>query len=774
MGGTMHQFFRLSTWLGALAFLVLFSGVIQAEQELLPPEQAFPISSRADGADKVTITWDIAEGYYLYKNKIRFRSETGGIELGEPEFPQSTIKADEFFGDVEIFRGRLDIRIPLNRTGDAGELKLEAASQGCADLGVCYPPQRQNLVLKLPASATPAGAAPPSDSTKQVKSPLAAITDLGRDLGLADEDDILDPEQAFRFDAMVEAPDRLRLLWIIADGTYLYQEKVHVELEDAEGVAIGAFELPEAEIKPDMARPDGSIGDVAIFQHEIDLQLPLLRSSAQATDITLVARYQGCAERGICYPPITKRLPLTLAAMDPAGITHTAGVSAVAAAAPADAGELSETDRITDSLKQGNAWLIIASFFGFGLLLSLTPCVFPMIPILSGIIAGQGKHITTRKAFVLSLVYVLAMALTYTIAGVLAGLFGDNLQTAFQNPWILSGFALVFVALSLSMFGFYELQLPSSLQSRLTDISNKQEGGTLIGVAIMGLLSALIVGPCVAPPLAGALIFIGQTGDWALGGLALFAMSMGMGAPLIAIGTSAGKLLPRAGGWMDAVKAVFGVMLLAVAIILLERIIPAAAAMLLWGMLLICSAVYMGALRSLPVEASGWDRLWKGLGLVLLIYGALMLVGAAAGGKDTLQPLRGLAPAGGGGEQQHVQFKRIKTVADLERELGAAGGRHQPVMLDFYADWCVSCKEMERYTFSDPGVIQALAGFTLLQADVTANDAEDQALLQGHFGLPGPPAIMFFGPDGMEKRGLRVVGFMPAQEFKSQIDKVGL
>jgi thiol:disulfide interchange protein DsbD len=350
--------------------------------------------------------------------------------------------------------------------------------------------------------------------------------------------------------------------------------------------------------------------------------------------------------------------------------------------------------------------------------------------------------------------------------------FGQNLQAAFQNPWILGTFAGVFVLLSLSMFGFYELQVPSRLQSRLTELSNRQEGGTLIGVAIMGFLSALIVGPCVAPPLAGALIYIGQTGDAVLGGLALFALSMGMGLPLIAIGTSAGKLLPRAGSWMDAIKAVFGVLLLAVAIVLLERIVPAAVAMLLWGSLLVVSAVYMGALRDLPVEASGWSRLWKGLGLVLLIYGALMLVGAAAGGKDTVQPLRGLGLGGGASaESAHLQFQRIKSSADLDRELAAAAERGQPTMLDFYADWCVSCKGMERYTFSDPAVIAALDGVLLLQADVTANDDQDQALLQGRFGLPGPPAIMFFNTAGEELKPYRVVGFKPAQEFADHVGR---
>jgi len=365
----------------------------------------------------------------------------------------------------------------------------------------------------------------------------------------------------------------------------------------------------------------------------------------------------------------------------------------------------------------------------------------------------------------------MAMAITYTVAGVLAGLFGSNLQIMFQDPWILGTFAVVFVLLALSMFGFYELQLPTSLQSKLAEISNRQQGGTLLGVGIMGFLSALIVGPCVAPPLAAALIFIGQTGDGVLGGIALFSLSMGMGAPLVVIGTSAGKLLPRAGGWMDSVKAVFGVGMLAVAIIMLERIIPAPAALALWGTLLIVSAIYMGALHELPIEASGWSRLWKGLGVALLVYGSLMLVGSASGGKDTIQPLRGIGLFGQGAEKQHITFKRIKTTADLDREVAAAAARSQPVMLDFYADWCISCKEMERYTFSDPAVISALDGFVLLQADVTANDTADQALLQGRFGLPGPPSIFFYGSNGIERKDYRVVGFMEAPEFASHIKR---
>jgi thiol:disulfide interchange protein DsbD len=397
-----------------------------------------------------------------------------------------------------------------------------------------------------------------------------------------------------------------------------------------------------------------------------------------------------------------------------------------------------------------------------------------MIPILSSIIVGQGDSLTTRRAFTLSLVYVLAMALTYTFAGVIAGLFGANLQAAFQNPIILSVFSGIFVLLALSMFGFYELQLPSSLQSKLASISNNQQSGSLAGVAIMGLLSALIVGPCVAPPLMGALIYIGQTGDAVLGGIALFSLSMGMGAPLLLIGTSAGKFLPRAGGWMDAVKAVFGVALLAVAIWMLERILPSAIIMTLWAVLLITSSIYMGTLETLTAGASGWKKLWKGLGMILLLQGAMILAGVAMGNSDPLQPLKGTSVQmiSANGQQtmpSHVTFKKIKGVSGLEQAIKEANAAGKGVMLDFYADWCISCKEFEKYTFSNPGVISSLANVVTLQADVTANDDEDQALLKS-FKLIGPPAILFFGKDGAEYRNHRVVGYMEADNFKKQVD----
>jgi len=765
-------------WFLAWAWLWLMGalgGTQALADDFLTQEQAFPISAEVAGPETVRVIWDTADGYYLYRSKIRFDSETPGITLGTAVLPEAEIKQDEFFGEVETYHGRLTVDLPITRTPDSGShLTLRVGSQGCADAGFCYPPHRETFTLELPPIVPVAAQASPEAKPSRLATLLSSTA---TSQGLAGTDEIPAVEHAFRFQSEVVAPDLVQLTWDIAPGTYLYADLIELVLDGSPEVALGAIERPAGTLKHDSVLPDGSIGDVRIYQGRLDLTVPLRRATTAPTDMTLVVKYQGCAEIGICYPPQTQRLALSLPEA-PLAIADASAMAALEKASPDNgptesAPPVSEQDRIAAVLAGEGLWAIIAVFFGFGLLLAFTPCVFPMIPILSGIIAGQGAGLTTRKAFVLSLVYVLAMALTYTVVGVLAGLFGANLQAVFQNPWILTAFALVFVGLALSMFGFYELQLPSGLQTKLAELSNRQEGGTLIGVAIMGLLSALIVGPCVAPPLFGALIYISQTGDALLGGLALFALSLGMGAPLIVIGTSAGRYLPRAGVWMDAVKAVFGVALLGVAILMLERLLPPAVAMLLWALLLICSAVYMGALTQLQPGATGWSKLWKGLGLVLLIYGALMLVGAAAGGRDTLQPLRGLLPTGGvAGNAEHVVFKRIKSVADLERELALAQASGQPVLLDFYADWCVSCKEMERYTFSDPTVIAEMNRFVRLQADVTANDDEDRALIQGRFGLPGPPAILFFDRTGQELANYRLVGFKPAEPFAVHLRQV--
>lgn len=422
------------------------------------------------------------------------------------------------------------------------------------------------------------------------------------------------------------------------------------------------------------------------------------------------------------------------------------------------------------SLHQDSFGVTLLSFFGFGLLLSLTPCIFPMIPILSGIIVGHGNRITTGRAFLLSLSYVVASALTYTVFGILAALFGGNLQSAFQEPWIIGLFSGIFVVLSLSMFGFYNLELPKSLQVKLHNSSEIHRDGSLLGAAIMGSLSSLIVGPCVAAPLAGALIFIGQTGDAMLGGSALFALGLGMGVPLLLLGASAGKLLPKAGNWLNSTKAVFGVIMLAVAVWMLSRILPGNVIMMLWATLLIFPAIYLSAVDPLPENSSGWRKLWKGLGLMMLAYGLLLLIGFSLGNSNPLKPLQGLGVSTAQAAEPDIAFERVASLAALESRIKQAAANHQPVMLDFYADWCISCKEMESYTFADPSVKQALKGYVLLQADVTNNSDDDKALLD-KFSLIGPPAILFFGLDSQEKTANRVIGYQDVETFIKSLQR---
>lgn len=578
------------------------------------------------------------------------------------------------------------------------------------------------------------------------------------------EDDILDPDEAFKI-SYDSQPGLFKVNWIIADGHYLYREKMQVTTEET-GINSKPLIMPEGEAKDDPIFNK----TLHVFHHFAEAALPYQYADNGDKEVTFKVKYQGCSEiSGICYPPQTKKFTVKLSPMS------AAQAASAAEAAGSETEPVSEQDEIANALRSGNTWLTLAIFFGAGLLLAFTPCVFPMIPILSGIIVGQGQDITTRKAFYLSLIYVLAMAMTYTVVGILVGLSGENIQAWFQNPWIIGSFAAIFVALSFSMFGFYDLQMPASIQSKLTHISNSQQGGNIVGVAIMGFLSALIVGPCVTAPLVGALIYIAETGDAVLGGMALFSLSMGMGAPLLLIGASAGKFLPRAGAWMDAVKAVFGVLLLGLAIWLLERVAPAGATMALWAALIIVSAIYMGAMETLAEGSSGWKKLWKGIGVLLLIYGIIILLGLASGNRNIFQPLKGLnysmgTTAGTVTQAEHLDFIQIKGVDGLNTELAKASAAGKPVMLDFYADWCVSCKEMEALTFADPAVQAALDGVVLLQADVTPNDDKDTELYR-HFGIIGPPSIMFFGADGKERRNYRVVGYMPAEKFSQHVSR---
>ena len=548
-------------------------------------------------------------------------------------------------------------------------------------------------------------------------------------------DELLEPEKAFRFSARA-AGGEIEVRFAIADGYYMYRDKFRFAAEGNPQVRLGAPQFPAG-----TRHKDEFFGETETYRKQVAIRIPV-RGEGRF-DLKVVS--QGCADVGVCYVPMESQASLMLTA---AGATERPRFSVFA------------SDLEIARLFEGNAAFVIGGFFLFGVLLTFTPCVLPMIPILSAIIAGEGKTLNKARAAALSLSYVLGMAFAYALAGVAAAYSGSMIAAALQNAWVLGAFAVVFVALALSMFGFYELRLPGFLHHHLHSAHRRLRGGQVASVAAMGVLSAVIVSPCVAAPLAGALLYISQTRDVALGGAALFSMALGMGVPLMAVGISEGALLPRAGAWMEGVRRFFGVLLLAVAIWIVSPVIPTMAQMLAWGALLIGSAVFLRATDPLPATASGWSRLWKGAGIVALVAGVVFVVGAFTGGRDVLQPLASLnAPRGA--VAPTVQWTRIASIGELEAKLKSPG---RPVMLDFYADWCVSCKEMEAFTFSDPKVRAQLDQMLLLQVDVTAHNENDKALLK-RFSLFGPPGIIFFDAEGREIKGLRVIGYQNAERF---------
>jgi thioredoxin:protein disulfide reductase len=619
-------------------------------------------------------------------------------------------------------------------------------------------PVRHIALAALLLLATPVfGAAPPeppASGAGQPSPPPAApekADGLGAALSAAKAggDDFLPADQAFRFDALADGTDRIRLNWEIADGYYLYRARIKVTTP-SHSVQLGATQFPTGQFKN-----DEYFGRQEVYHHELIAAVPVARARAGALEVPLQVTYQGCAEAGLCYPPTTRTVTVRLP-----GSSSAAGAAA-APAAPAGHGvadTLSEQSQFARFLS-GNFLAMLGSFYLAGLVLAFTPCVLPMVPILSGIIAGGAGQVTPVRSFALSLTYVLGMAVTYTAAGVAGAAMGKEVQAVLQQWWLLALFAAVFVAMALSMLGLYAVQMPAAVQSRIASLSNRQSAGTFGGVAIMGALSALIVTTCVGPALVAALLFISQTGQIARGGAALFAMSIGMGTPLLAVGASAGKLLPKAGPWMDLVKKLFGVMMLAVAAWLLARIVPERVALALWAVpALILAGLLWSQTRTRT--AAAWAL--RAAGVAAALYGVALVAGSALGGTDPLAPLPGLST-----QRPTLQFRTVKTVADLERAVAQAQAHGHGVLVDFTADWCTSCKEMERYTFTDPAVQAALAGTVLLRADVTQNDAEDEALLR-HFGILGPPTIVFYGADGRERAQYRVVGYLKADAFAAR------
>ncbi|CAA6819439.1 MAG: Cytochrome c-type biogenesis protein DsbD, protein-disulfide reductase (EC [uncultured Thiotrichaceae bacterium] len=753
-----------------LTFLVLFVISFNAhalkQEDLLHPDKAFQVSATAIDGNNVRLTWEVAEGYYLYRERLSFTSGNEGISLlsDTASYPKGDLKDDPTFGETEVYHKTFSIDIPLTRQGDAlnaAELALKTKYQGCADAGLCYPPQRKTVTVPLPVLATTDNTTGNNENLTQNKTtapeaPLTTDKDKTTKTtpGGTSSTKALSSDEALRFS--LEATDKrtLRARWEILPGHHLYRNKINFSASSPDNAQLGDIQFPEGRIVN-----DEFFGEVEIYDQNIDIAIPLLTSDIE--ELTIQAQYQGCSnDARVCYPPINKEITLSLAGLPEQSASAESGFG---------------SGVLTEEYFSGSFIGTLSIFFIIGLGLSLTPCIFPMIPILSGIVAGQA-NLSANKAFLLSLVYVTASATAYALIGLAFGFFGENLQASLQHPVAIGLFAALFVVLAFSMFGFFELQMPNRIQSRLNEISSNQRGGSLLGAAIMGFLSTLIVGPCVAPALAAALTYIADTKDALLGASALFSMGFGMGVILLVVGTLGGHLLPKAGGWMDVIKSLFGIMLLGMAIWMLSRITSTTVTMLLIGTLLVSSGIYMGALDKLHEETTGWDRFWKSIGLILLFFGFAQLIGVVLGNQNIMHPLKGSlsftvageSTAGNTSQHQGLVFRQVKNVSELDAVLSQAKQSEQLVMLDFYADWCIDCIRMEKNVFTVPEVGDDLSNVIILQADVTVRDEHSEGL-EKRFGIVGPPTIIFFDTQGQEIRGLRMIGYEDTPAFRKRL-----
>ncbi|MBI2397151.1 MAG: protein-disulfide reductase DsbD [Xanthomonadales bacterium] len=785
-----------------------------AEKDLLPVDDAFRLEAEAVAKGRVEFRWKIAPGYYLYKERIKVTLADSGSFAADPlQLPAGQVKEDQFFGRMETYRGSATATLSGTAADGVELLRFKVSYQGCADAGVCYPPQRKEVVVSLPdparaasadaATADPASTAPtnapatttadaavtampslvlpgtaaPATASAPVVAAPAPLSLPGTGAPREEGMDALPlpEEEAFQVETIALSGTELLARFTMPKDYYLYRNKTGFILEDPKVGDLGAPRWPASR-----SFDDPEFGRVEVYFDLVEIPITLARKDGAARDIDLRVNLQGCQLDGICYPPMTRILTVSLPAADASELAAAraaiapAGTPELRAAETAPAPAEGSADFFANSLRGGNRAFAMLVFLLVGIGLAFTPCVFPMVPILSGIVAGAGDNLSTRRAFVLSLVYVLASALVFTVVGVIAGLAGQNLQALFQKPWILVSFALVFVALALSMFGFYELQLPSRWQTKLTTTSNQVEGGSLTGVAIMGALSALIVGPCVAPPLAGAVVYISQTRDPIFGGLALFSLALGMGLPLLAFGTGAGHWMPRAGRWMELVKVGFGVAFLWLAIWMLERILAPSWIMFLAGILLVGKGVHLHALERLPENPSGWQKTWKAIGLIFVILGVLQFIGMASGARDWARPLENLggSRAESASGDSELRFDKASSNEALDAAIAAANASGKPVLFDFYADWCIECKRMERSTFRDPAVLAAAGEFVLIKADVT-EQSEAHLALQQRFGIIGPPATLFFDRAGKEVRAERLIGYEEAAVFSARLARAG-
>lgn len=782
-----------------LTLLVIMAPVAANAQddELLEPEKAFAYSVGVNEAGEIEAVWSIADGYYMYRDKFGFRTAADGVSLGEPVYPPGKIKTDEFFGDVEIYTGEILIRVPVTAPDAVTSLELEALGQGCNEpIGVCYPPMvraqtvaltttdggQMGLAAKSSTDTVPdsvselrallggsAQPATPAASATPAEDNVNSVNDLKNLLGgLGGEPEFLDVDDAFQLSVESAGSSALTARFRVADGYYLYRDKITFASAGGDAALTGVT-LPEG--KPKF---DEFFGDMVVYPEDFEVPLSMQRLSGDAGSFTIKAQYQGCADQGICYPPVEKTLAVSLPAL-----LGFAPAAAAEPSTPTTSGPEAEAASIEASSLLG----YLAAAFGAGLLLTFTPCVLPLIPILSSVIVGQGDRLTRSRGGALSLIYVLGTAVTYAAIGAVAGATGDQLQAYFQNVWAIGTVSVIFVLMALSMFGLYEIQVPSFIQSRLASRSQSIGGGSVSAVFVLGALSALIVGACVSPLLISVLSIAILKGDPVLGAALMVAMALGMGVILIAIGFGAGFLLPKAGAWMDRVKYVFGVLLLGVAIYLLGNI-PEVPVLLLWAALLIVVGVYLGATQAIPEGVSGWRYLFKGLGTIMLIWGVLAMLGGFNGNRDIMRPVdfsvagaRTMLDGGteanastgavqGGVAQGAFHFTRVANLQELDQQIAAANRDGKSVLLDYYADWCTDCIRMERTTFQHTDVRRVLESrFVTLQADVTDPTNPDSKALKQRYGVFGPPAILFFNPDGGERKELRLYGYRDAEEF---------
>ncbi len=720
----------------ATIFLFLTAAAGAADDRPAPPREVFHFVVN-DGGDALEIDWAVEDGAYMYRDEFKFAVNDAAIVLGETKLPDGEVHNDEYFGEQVVYRGNFYLRIPYTIEGaKPASLELTIDSRGCLDSGYCYMPQSWIETVKLKKAGS------------EKKLSLASLS--GNSI-----EDALPADEVFIPNAFAVDGNTIEFGIRLLPDYYLYKSKISVRsLND--NARAGQLDLPKGKVKT-----DEWLGEQEVYFDEVFGKLAIARATPEAMDLDIELNYQGCKVDGICYLPVSKVLTVSLPAA-----TTTTDLSSI----PDPSLPVSEQARLAQIITGSSIWVAAGLFFLAGLGLAFTPCVLPMVPILSGIIAGDGDNVSSMRGFTLALSYVMGMAIVYTGAGIAAAALGLQLQATFNQPWILVLFAGLFVFLALGMFGAYDLQMPSSIQSKLSGVSGNQKSGTMIGAFVMGALSSLIVTACVAPALIAALTVIAQTGDMLRGGSALFAMSLGMGAPLLAVGAAQGKLLPKAGGWMIAVKNAFGFMMLGLAIWMLSRILPGTLTMLLWAILIFMGGVFLGGLTTLTSESGAKQKLGKGFGFLAIIYGIILLLGSLTGGSNPLQPLASVKVGGAAvGEAEHeLPFQRIKSVDDLDREIAAAASNGKTALLDFYADWCVSCKEMEAYTFVDADVQAALSNTVWLQADVTASDATDKVLLE-RFGVFGPPTIIFFGSDGEQRHGYEVVGYMKAPDFAKHV-----